>query len=124
MNQGATDGCAERTRARPLLPIIARARVGNFASIYRPVAEKAPDGDRGWRSSATERRGGDNETARFIAGDYLEEYIRRVLSNRPKLPGKWPFRRITNLIECLPRKVYRNSLSFFYYSTLLFPDVI
>lgn len=50
----------------------------------------------------SERRGGDNETARFIAGDYLEKYIRRVLSIRPRFPEKWPFRLIANLIECLP----------------------
>lgn len=39
-----------------------------------------------------------------------------VLSACPRLPGKWSFRRITNLIECLPQKLYRSS----FYSFSLF----
>jgi len=76
--RGPTHSLSERTRP---LPIIAQ-RVGNFVSIYRPVAEKANstatrgvEGDDGTLASIGQRRGGDNETAEFITGDFLEKSI-------------------------------------------------
>lgn len=73
---GPTHSLSGHTRP---LPIIA-PRVGNFVSIYRPAAEKAsPTTTRGVQgdgeTSVGEERGGDNETAEFITGDFLEKSI-------------------------------------------------
>lgn len=72
--QGGRHSLSGHTRP---LPIIA-PRVGNFVSIYRPAVEKAsPTAARGFqgdvRTSVGQRGGGDNETAEFITGDFLEE---------------------------------------------------
>lgn len=61
------------TPMRPLPTIT--PPVGNFVSIYRPVAEKSSPTTAKRVGDVGRPGGGDNETVRFIAGDFLEESI-------------------------------------------------